>query len=76
MLFILYTSLLRMSANCVGFLVLGSVLGTFRYATNEFYLKVCFSDYSRFSRYSRFTLHFENSLNGLRATNSDSSVGI
>ena len=39
----------------IGFLLLGSLfagsrfLGTLQYAANEFYLEVCFSDYSRFA---------------------------
>ena len=52
MLLTLHASLLQMSANFIGFSLLGSVFGHFSIpgaAANEFYLKVCVSRYSRFA---------------------------
>ena len=66
-----------MSANFIGFSLLGSVFGHFSIpgaAANEFYLCSCLGLQHRGS-----LKYFENSngrLNGLRATNSDSSVGM
>ena len=37
----------KLSANFIQFLLSGSVLDTFRHAANEFYVKICFTVYSR-----------------------------